>query len=172
MLIFVLYSKTPHAQNAHLFDPGHICKCFFSQHQGPTARGPPSFSSEAGAGKDGAGRERSRVSGSGGSKWERRLWLEPLLPHRLPSRLAGESGGGGRPGAAPGRHRPQDQGPPQPCDSRIPASAAPQVTWVATACVRLRRKPGARREVGGPRCARSFGFREQGGSSELVVRLL
>lgn len=37
MLIFVLYSKAPHAQNAHLFDPGHVCKCFFSQHQGPRA---------------------------------------------------------------------------------------------------------------------------------------
>lgn len=30
LLIFVLYSKTPHAQNAHLFDPGHVCKCLLS----------------------------------------------------------------------------------------------------------------------------------------------
>lgn len=28
MLIFILYPKTPHAQNAHLFDPGHVCSTF------------------------------------------------------------------------------------------------------------------------------------------------
>lgn len=25
LLIFILYPKTSHAQNAHLFDPGHVC---------------------------------------------------------------------------------------------------------------------------------------------------
>lgn len=28
LLIFILYPKTPHAQNAHLFDPGHVCTTF------------------------------------------------------------------------------------------------------------------------------------------------
>lgn len=49
MFIFILYSKTPHALNAHLFDPGHVCKRFVSQQLGSRSRGPPKFSSEAGA---------------------------------------------------------------------------------------------------------------------------
>lgn len=71
MLIFVLYAKTPHAQNAHLFDPGHICKCFFSQHQGPRARGPARVRSARRARdvRTRGSRGRESPGGSEGSGW-------------------------------------------------------------------------------------------------------
>lgn len=82
MLIFVLYSKTPHAQNAHLFDPGHVCKCFLSQHQG------------VGAHQGLALRPQQGERQPEGSRRGRRLWLESFLSHLVLSRLAGESGWG------------------------------------------------------------------------------
>lgn len=164
MLIFVLYSKTPHAQNAHLFDPGHVCKWFFSQHGGTSGpRGAAHRDLGVKPEHDEPGRGDLRVSELGGSREERRLWLERFLPHRLPSRLTGEGGGGGggRAGGARVDAKDRPSGPRTREHSRIPAAAGPRVTCDATTGVHLRCRPGARREVGGSRCARSSGFRER-----------
>ena len=61
------WSKTPHALNAHLFDPGHVCKRFVSQQLGSRSRGPPKFSSEAGAQQERVVRTPASWKGPGGT---------------------------------------------------------------------------------------------------------
>lgn len=106
LLIFVLYSKTPHAKNTHLFDPGHVCECFLSQHQGPRDQ-----QGLAGRPLQGKGRE---------APGERRLcWKPSSHTGFLPGWRA--RAGGCRPGDAHGRQN-TNPGTPRPCpltDSRL-----------------------------------------------------
>lgn len=51
LLIFILYPKTPHAQNAHLFDLGHVCTTFLISVSGV------SLNSRRKLGKRGSGRQ-------------------------------------------------------------------------------------------------------------------